>query len=188
MSNTPKLWTTLNEILSHGPCGQEPDDDGELSGYLLLKRNLGDGYGDDTSITLIQILDSNGVDDAIWALRCGMDERFARHLACDFAEHVLPICDAKCPDDNRPRTAIEVARRFADGKATAEELSAAGSAAWAAWSARAAALPAAWDAAWDAAWYARDTAWYARDAAWDTERERQAQRIRERYEEFTNVH
>ena len=131
---SPKLWTTLNEILQYDPCGQEPDDDGSLEGFLLLKQTLGPDYGDDTPITLIQILESNGVADAIWALRCGMDERFARHLACDFAEHGLPIYEAKYPGDNRPCNVIDVSRRFADGNATEEELSATWAArdAWAA--------------------------------------------------------
>ena len=172
MSSAPKLWTTLNEILQYDPCGQEPAYDGELSGFLLLKKNLGEDYGDDTPITLLRILESNGPDDALWALRCGMDERFARHLACDFAEHVLPMFEAKHPGDNSPRNTIEVSRRFADGNATAEELAAAWAAEWDAL-----------DAARDAAW----TAWAARVAAGDAEREWQAQRLRERYEEFTNV-
>ena len=64
-TTSPKLWTTLNEILQHGPCGQEPAYDGELSGFLLLKKNLGEDYGDDTPITLLRILESNGPDDAI---------------------------------------------------------------------------------------------------------------------------
>jgi len=57
--------------------------------------------------------------------------------------------------DQRSRDAIDVAERFAKGEATAEELSAAWSAA------RAAAWSAASDAAWAAAWAA------ASDAAWD---------------------
>jgi len=31
-------------------------------------------------------------------------------LACDFAEHVLPIFEQEFPDDDRPRKAIEAAR------------------------------------------------------------------------------
>ena len=36
-----------------------------------------------------------------------LDARTLRHLACDFAEHVLPIFEAKYPNDDRPRRAIE---------------------------------------------------------------------------------
>ena len=106
------------------------------------------------------------------------NERTQRLFACDCAEHVLSIYEREYPDDGRPRKAIEVARRFADGEATPEELAAAERAAWAA--ARAAAERAAWAAARDAAeraaWAAardaaRDAAWAAAwDAAWDAAR------------------
>ena len=85
----------------------------------------------------------------------------ARLFVCDCAEHVLPIWAALYPNDERPQQAIAVARRYAMGEATAEELAAA----------RAAARAAVGDAAWAAAWAAaRDAAWAAgraaRDAAW----------------------
>jgi len=120
------------------------------------------------------------------------NERTARLFAADCAERVLPIFEAACPDDDRPRRAIEVARRYANGRATGEEmrvaataagaatLSAAGDAAWAAWAAR--------DAAWAATWAAKYAAWVAavaakvaagdtaRDAR-DTERAWQADRL-----------
>ena len=92
------------------------------------------------------------------------NERTQRLFAADCAEAVVHLCG----DDPRPREAIAVARRFACGEATREDLAAAGAAAWAA---RDAAGAAAWAAAW-AAWAARDAAgaaawaaWAARDAA-----------------------
>ena len=95
------------------------------------------------------------------------DPRF-RLMACYFAEAVLHLVPA---GEDRPRLAIECARRFAAGDATREELAAAWAAAWAAArdAAWAAAGAAAWDAVWDAAgaaaWVA---AWAAaRAAAWD---------------------
>jgi hypothetical protein len=81
----------------------------------------------------------------------GWNERTARLFACDCAEHVLSLYEAKYPDDDRPRKAIEVARRYAEGTATREEL--------------AAARDAAREAAWAAAGAAREAAWAARDAA-----------------------
>jgi hypothetical protein len=81
----------------------------------------------------------------------GWNERTARLFACDCAEHVLSLYEAKYPDDDRPRKAIEVARRYAEGTATREEL--------------AAARDAAREAAWAAAGAARDAAEAARDAA-----------------------
>src|SRR5690606_19898730 len=87
------------------------------------------------------------------------NDRTARLFASDCAERVLPVFEIGCPGDMRPRRAIEVARAFADGQATGEDLAAAWDAARdAAWD------PAgdpAWDAVWAAAWAA------ARAAAWD---------------------
>jgi len=104
----------------------------------------------------------------------GCNERALRLHACRVAEDVLPIFEQAYPDDDRPRKAIETARRHADGKATPEELAAARDAAraatWDAAAARAAAGAAARAAA-DAAWAAADAAWAVRDAAraaaWD---------------------
>ena len=107
------------------------------------------------------------------------NERTARLFACDCAERSLIIYEKQYPDDPRPREAVAVARRFAMGEATQEELDTAWAAAWdAAWiTARITARVAAWDAAWitarDAARdAARITAWdAARDAAWATARD-----------------
>ena len=91
--------------------------------------------------------------------------RELRLFAADCAERVLPIFEKRYPGDDRPRKAIEVARRFAEGEATQKEMRAAREAAGdAAWAAR----EAAGDAAWDAAWAAWASAWdAAKDAAWD---------------------
>jgi hypothetical protein len=93
------------------------------------------------------------------------NERSARMFACDCAEKALEL--VKTPD---PRSvgALEVSRRFADGKASKAELDAARAAAWAAGdAARAAAWAAAGDAARAAAWAAWAAAWAA---AWDAAR------------------
>jgi hypothetical protein len=92
--------------------------------------------------------------------------RELRIFACDCAERALPAFEAEHPDDDRPRRAIEVARRFADGDATMAE------------------MQDAWDAAWDAAQAAavaaaRDTGYAAWGAAWTTEREWQESRLTE---------
>jgi hypothetical protein len=63
--------------------------------------------------------------------RCeAWDARAARHFACDCAERVLPVFEEAFPDNKRPRRAIEVARAYADGYATKEELETARSSAW----------------------------------------------------------
>jgi len=104
------------------------------------------------------------------------DARTARLFACDCAERVLSVYEKEYPDDTRPRHAIEVARRFAHGNATDEELAAARDAAWDAASAAAgaAASAAAWaaagGAAWDAAWAAARAAASAAERAWQSSR------------------
>lgn len=97
----------------------------------------------------------------------GWGERTARLFACDCAERVLPIFEREHVDDDRPRCAIETARRFADGEVTREQLAAARDAAWA--TAEDAARDAAEDTAWDA----------ARAAAWAAERQWQTTRLME---------
>ena len=117
-----------------------------------------DGYGLDSSIPILTILESNGHMDAIWSLRATREpsDQFTRLLACDFAEHVLPIFEKRHPNDKRPRHAIEVSRLFACGKADRDQLiaarkgadaAAAAEAAAAAFTATAAAYTAAADAA-----------------------------------------
>ena len=66
------------------------------------------------------------------------NEKTARLFACDCAEHVLHIFEKQYPNDKRPRIAIEVARKYANGLASDKELN----------TARDAARDAAWDAAW----------------------------------------
>ena len=112
------------------------------------------------------------------------DHQTVVRMACDCAERSLRFVPA---GEDRPRLAIEAARRWADDP-TEENLDAAGAAAWAAraaawatgaagaaraaWAARAAA----W-AAWDAA---RAAAWAAGDAG-DAEHRAMCEMIRERF-------
>ena len=99
--------------------------------------------------------------DKLWAVLRNefFGDRELRLMACDFAERVLPMFEAKYPDDNRPRKAIEVSRRFAVDEATAEELECARSAA------RSAAGYAAWCAAMCAVYAAKSAACRAAEAA-----------------------
>jgi hypothetical protein len=166
------MKTTLNKIREHSPCEES---------WKELLQSLGKTEADDTEVTIRYILDLLGVEDAIWALRAvNGHDREIRLFACDCAESVLHVFENKYPDDNRPRNAIEVARRFANGEATIDESKAAGVAAWAAAWAAARAAGAARDAAgnaagaaWAAARAAARAAGAARDAAGDSERKKQ---------------
>ena len=141
--------TTLNKIKKHRPCSD---------GWEKLLKFLGKAEADDEQLSYLRILESNGLDDCLWAARADDSEdaeKFWRLLACDFVEHMNPT-------DPRSINAIAVARKFANGDATEEELAAAMASA-------ARAAEAAWEAAWAAAWeVTRTAAW---EAAWEAARE-----------------
>jgi hypothetical protein len=165
-----KLTTTFKRLRAAGACKTR---------YKFLRAAL-KGVKDTKPINLLTILETNGFDDALWALQATTEncDTVARLMAADFAEEVLPIWQ-KYSADKRPELAIKAARDFAHGRITASERAAAGDAAWdvagaAAWAAAgAAAWAAAWATAGAAAWAAaRDAAWAAArdaagDAAWD---------------------
>jgi hypothetical protein len=154
------MKTTLNKIKSYNPCNQSgPPEDG---GWQKLLQFLGKTESDDEELSIATILESNGIEDAVWALRAvGGHDREIRLFACECADSALHIFEKKYPNDDRPRRAIEVARRFANGEANVYELDAAWDAARDA-AYDAAAWSAARTAAWSAAWAA--TAWAARAA------------------------
>ena len=168
---------TLATILSWGPCW----DPTQISNYTQVH-----GKGPWTPLELLDLPELS-MEDRLWLVFRPevIPELELRLLCCDFADHVLPLWEAKYPSDSRPRDAIATARRFAIGDATPAELTAARAAAWAAWDAAwaaeasgAAAKAAAW-AAWDAAWAAAGAAWAAAGAAaWDAEQAWQVARIR----------
>ena len=167
------MKTTLKKIRE---CAASP------ASLQKLLRSLGKTKADAEPVSIIQILDSNGLDDALWCLRAveGHD-REIRLFAVWCARQVEHLMM-----DERSKNALNVAERFANGEASKVELAAAKAAAlaaaWAAaWAtARAAALDAAWatarattkaaalDAALDAAW----------DAAWATARAAQEKELR----------
>lgn len=110
---------TLNRI-RWNPSGDRPCEDG----WTTLLRYVGKTRADDEPVSLLTVLDSNGLDDALWCLRAieGHD-RAIRLFACDCAARVLPIFERARPSDDRPHRAIETARRFANGNASDAELS-----------------------------------------------------------------
>ena len=63
------LTTTLNAILAVGPCGQRPKEDGTLTGWLKLLAHLGKTKADDDPLPFSRIVESNGLEDALWCCR-----------------------------------------------------------------------------------------------------------------------
>ena len=147
--------TTLNAIRKASPCEE---------GWLKLLKHLGKTKADDEPLDLLTVLDSNGLDDALWVMSYAMpDDRLARHFQAWCAEQALPIFEAERPNDRRVRDQIAMLR---NDDATYEDRAAARTAALAA------ALAAAWDAARAAARAAARTAALAAAlaAAWDAAR------------------
>ena len=130
-----------NKVVRALQCKPFSDEDNERNSYIRFAHK--------EPVPLISILESNGLDDALWALRCVHNvDRDARLFAVWCArqvQHLMP--------DPRSLAALDVAERFANGMATENDLAAAWAAAWAAErdAARAAARAAARDAARDAA-------------------------------------
>jgi hypothetical protein len=166
------MKTTLNAIRACHPCED---------GWRKLLKHLGKTSSDGEALSIPTVLDSNGLDDALWCLRAVQGhDREIRLYAVWCARQVQHLLT-----DPRSLAALDVSERFANGGATEAELQVAWDAAEAAardaaqnaaWdAARDAAWSAAWDAAWDAAldaawsaaWAAQNAAWAAaRDAAW----------------------
>ena len=82
-------------------------------------------------ISLSFILENNGLNDALWAMHCIKDAyRDISLFSVWCARQVQHLMR-----DSRSTNALDVVERFANGKATKEELEAASAAAWAAWAA-----------------------------------------------------
>ena len=127
------IYTTLNKIREHSPCAD---------GWKKLLSHLGKTAADDEPVSFAVILESNGLDDALWCLRSAPEENNRwRKLAVAYARTVQHLMT-----DPRSLAALEVAQAHAEGHATDVQLAAAWAAAWAAAgaAARAAAGAAAW--------------------------------------------
>jgi hypothetical protein len=112
-----RLTTTLQRIKYANACTE---------GYRKLAKHLGgcDSYGMETEINLLTVLESNGVQDMLWCLRCTVEDsmRTASQLAIEFAAECLPIFEKRYPNDLRPRQAIDAARGYLEGTVTINEL------------------------------------------------------------------
>ena len=152
------IYTTLNKIRACKPCGLDKDS---ITGFRKLLNFLGKNTSDDEPLKFSTILESNGINDALWCLKSvyATNEKEIRLLAADVAERVLPSwedwAEINSPKHLKaPRNCIEISRKYANGEASKEELRKARSEAVAA----AVVVTAAKAAEWDAARYA------ARDA------------------------
>ena len=98
-----KSTTTLAAIRAASPCE---------SGWKKLLAALGKTKADNEPLDLLTVLNSNGLDDALWVMSFAMpDDRLGRHFQAWCAEQVLHIFEAVRPDDRRVRDQIEMLRR-----------------------------------------------------------------------------
>jgi hypothetical protein len=110
------MHTTLNKIREKEPSAP---------GWAKLLKGLNKTEADDEALSIIQIIDSNGIEFAIRCLYAveGHDKEI-RLFAVDCARDVQYLMT-----DPRSIAALDVAERFANGEATVEELNAAKAAA-----------------------------------------------------------
>ena len=136
------ITTTLRQIRQHNPCSE---------GWRTLLTFLGKTGVDDDPLPLVTILQSNGLDDALWCLRTitGHDKEITRFaLAC--AQEVKHLMT-----DQRSLDALDTLERHLEIPLSKQELdqvvaasrAAARAVEAAAWAAEAAAEAAAWAAA-----------------------------------------
>ena len=168
---------TLNQIRKKSPC---------QDGWEKLLKHLGKTKADDEPISLAIVLESNGIQDAIWCLRALPDTERPKivEFSCRCAESMLPHFEKKFPGDDRPRKAIAAARAYVAGEISREELRYAASSAAAAYDVSSSAVSAAVAAYAAAAYVAADEEAYAAyassafaytaSAAADVERKKQA--------------
>ena len=147
-----QLTTTLNKIRQHNPCSD---------GWRKLLKYLGKTTADDEPLPFGVILDSNGLEDALWCCHTAPEHnRVWRLYAVWCARQVQYLMT-----DQRSLNALDVAERHANGQATDKELSAAWAAAKDAWVAGDTARRTAWAAVLAAGDATGIAAWAAENAA-----------------------
>lgn len=100
-----QVMVTLNQIRAARPCE---------SGWKKLLASQGKTTADDTPFPLSSVIDSNGVEDAIWCLRVEpVSERIVRLFAVWCARQVQHLMQ-----DPRSIAALDAAESRALGEAT----------------------------------------------------------------------
>jgi len=113
------MKTTLRRFWAHGPCGENTGLN--KRGWDKLTTSLGTSDLD-TEFSLMQILESNGLNDAVWALRC-FDYIDQCLFLADVAESVLDILEERTGyKDNSIRRCICGIHLFHDSMITRDEL------------------------------------------------------------------
>jgi len=136
------MKVTKNWLVKHNACS---DGMSFVNEHKLI--------GTDECYFIRQLVKLDKHDWALWLLVRRLDRKDTMRFAVYCAKDVLPIYEAKHPNDDRPRKAIEAAEACIKSNTKKNRD--------AAWEAVGAAEEAAWRAAWSAAWAARAAAWRA---------------------------
>ena len=105
------MQLTLNQIKKNYPC---------TPGWNTLLTSLNKTHADDDPLELMDILKSNGLDDAVWCLRCLDYKDYCLFLA-DIAESVLPFFE-QYNSSQAPRKAVDAIRQYKLKKISQEQL------------------------------------------------------------------
>ena len=106
------IKTTLNKIKEREPCSD---------GWKKLLKHLKKTGPDDEPLSFLEILKSNGIDDAVWCL-CVLPYKQRCLFQRDMAYLVLHIFERKHPKDNKPRKALEAISDWSKEVITDREL------------------------------------------------------------------
>lgn len=106
------MKTTFRTIKKYDPC--------IIYGWNKLVSNL-KPENLDTEVSLEQILKSNGIHHAIWALRC-FDYKDRCLFLADVAESVVHFYEKEYPDNKSLRVPIQAIRDFAKDKINEDDL------------------------------------------------------------------
>lgn len=139
------MKTTFQKIRDNNPCQE--------GWKKLLEYHNPESL--DQEISIREILESNGIEDSVWALRAVEDKKKVMLFSADVAESVLHIFERSYPEDQRVRNCIEVVRKYANGEVGKAKLEVA----------KATAKAAAKAAAYTATYYAYYAAYAAYQAA-----------------------
>lgn len=157
------MKTTLNQIRSQKPCED---------GWKKLLTYLGKTKADDAPLTILSVLESNGLEDAIWCLHQGGQDADLKAYAAWAAAQVRDLLTnpkSLCAvAQGKARSISKILPESASWRMSADAWYAAatGDTAWvepvASWFASGEAQrDAQWDPVWVAAWSIRLTIWVA---------------------------
>ena len=110
------LHTTLEILRRNHACA---------SGYKNLIASLPADHAHDAPITLAHIIESNGIEDALWALRATVEptgRNVAQEIAIRAAERAQAVFEKHRPDDSRVRECIAATRAYMRGEISRHDL------------------------------------------------------------------